>query len=86
VVGKFGWFGRSGNLGGLEVWKDLKGRTIGRKLSPVINVFLQLRVDCVSYSGDYLSERLVHSTTVVLHVVHIHFNISTIHITLLFIM
>jgi hypothetical protein len=45
-VGKFGWFWRSGNLGGLEVWKDLKGRTIGRILSPVINVFLQLRVDC----------------------------------------
>jgi hypothetical protein len=47
-----------------------------RILSPVMNVFLQLHVDCVSYhSGDYRTERLVRSITV-LHVVQIHINIS----------
>jgi hypothetical protein len=45
--------------------------------SPVINVFLQLHVDCVRYhSGDYRTERLVHSITVVLRVVQIHINTS----------
>jgi hypothetical protein len=49
---------------------------IGRILSPVINVFLQHHVDCVSYySGVCRTEGLVHSTTVVLHVVKIHMNI-----------
>jgi hypothetical protein len=57
--------GRSGNLGGREDWEG------GRILSPIMNVFLQLHVDCVSYFGNYLTERLVHSITVVLHVVKI---------------
>jgi hypothetical protein len=39
---------------------------------------MQLDVDCVSYhSGDYRAESLVHTFTVVLHVVHTHINIST---------
>jgi hypothetical protein len=38
---------------------------------------LQLHVDCVSYhSGDYRIGRLVHSITVVLHVVQTHINIG----------
>jgi hypothetical protein len=63
----------------------LEGGTIGRRLSAVINVFLHLHVDYVCYSVDYLSERLVHSITVVFHV-KININMSRIHITLLFIM
>jgi hypothetical protein len=52
-VGKFGSLGRSGYLRGREVWKDFKGGKIGRNLSPIMNVFLQLHVDCVRYhSGD----------------------------------
>jgi hypothetical protein len=47
--------------GDREVWNDREGRRI---LSPVINVALQLHIDCASYSGDYLTERLVHSITV----------------------
>jgi hypothetical protein len=40
-------------------------------------VYLQLRVDCVSYhSGDYRTERLDDSITHVLHVVQIHINAS----------
>jgi hypothetical protein len=73
-VGKFGRLGMSRNLGGREVWKGWEG---GRILSPVMNVFLQLHVDCVSYhSGDYRTERLVLSITVVLHVVQIYINMS----------
>jgi hypothetical protein len=64
-------------LGGREVWKDWEGGTIGRILLPVMNVFLQLHVHCVSYhSGDYRTERLVLSITDVLHVVQITINIS----------
>jgi hypothetical protein len=38
----------------------------------------QVHVDCVSYhSGDYCTERLVHSITVVFHVVQIHTRINT---------
>jgi hypothetical protein len=38
---------------------------------------LQLHVQYVSYhSGEYRTERLVHSINVVLHVVQIHINIS----------
>jgi hypothetical protein len=41
-----------------------------------MNLFLQLHVDCVRYhSGDNRTERLVHSITVVLHVVQMHINI-----------
>jgi hypothetical protein len=58
--------GRSGNLGGREVWKDWEGARIGSIFSPVINEFLQLHVDCECYvSVDYNTERLVHSITVV---------------------
>jgi hypothetical protein len=50
---------------------------ISRIFSAVINVFLQLHEDCVSYqSGDYRTERLVHSITDVLQVLQIHINIS----------
>jgi hypothetical protein len=67
---KVGKFERLGKLAGLKDWEG------GRILSPVINVFLQLHVHCVSYhSGDYRTERLVHSIAV-LHVVQIHINIS----------
>jgi hypothetical protein len=63
-------------LGGRDVWKGWEGGRIGRILSPVMNVFLQLNVYCLSYhSADYRTERLVHSITVVPHVVHIHINI-----------
>jgi hypothetical protein len=48
----------------------LGGRKDGMILSPVMNVFSQLHVHCVSYhSGDYRAERLVHSITVVLHLI-----------------
>jgi hypothetical protein len=57
-----------------------------RLFSPVINVFLQLHVDCVCYiSVEYRTERLVHSITLF----QIHINVSIyiyIYITLLFIM
>jgi hypothetical protein len=77
-VGKFWRIGRSENLGGREVWKDWEGGSVGRILSPIINAFLQLRVDCVSYhSFDSRTERLMHSVTVVLHVVQIHIKVST---------
>jgi hypothetical protein len=67
--------GRSGNLGGREVSKDWEGGSIGRILTSVMNVFLQLHVHCVIYqSGDYRTERLVHRITVVLHSVKIQFN------------
>jgi hypothetical protein len=56
--------------------KDSEGERIGRILSPLINVFLQHHIDFVSYFGDYHTERLVHSITVVLHVVQIHISIS----------
>jgi hypothetical protein len=40
----------------------MKGGRIGRILSPVMSVFLQLHIHCESYhSGDYDAERLVHS-------------------------
>jgi hypothetical protein len=41
--------GRSGNLGGRLIWKDWEGGRFGRIFSPVINVFLELDVDCVCY-------------------------------------
>jgi hypothetical protein len=41
-----------------------------------MNVFLQIHEHCVSYSGDYCTESLVHSITVVLRVVQIHINVS----------
>jgi hypothetical protein len=64
-------------LGGWEVWTQWQGERVSRILSPVMNVFLQLHVCCVSYhSGDYRTERLVHSITVVIDVVQIHINIS----------
>jgi hypothetical protein len=76
-VGKFWRLERSENLGGRKVWKDLEGGSFSRILSPIIIAILPLRVDCVSYhSGDYRTERLVHSITVVLHVVQIHINVS----------
>jgi hypothetical protein len=63
-------------LGGREVWKDWDSGRIGRMLSPLKNVFLQLHVQCVGYhSGDYRTERLVRSIPV-LHVVQIHININ----------
>jgi hypothetical protein len=53
--------------------EDWEGGCIGRILSPVMNVLLQLHVDGVSYhSGDCRIERLVHSITVV----QIHINIG----------
>jgi hypothetical protein len=55
---------------------DWEGGCIGRILSPVMNVFLQLHIDCISCSGDCRTERLVHSITVVLHVVQTHINIG----------
>jgi hypothetical protein len=64
-VGRFGRSGNVGRSGGLVDGGD------GWFLSPVINLCLQLHVDCVSYSGDYRTERLVHSISVVLHVVQI---------------
>jgi hypothetical protein len=49
---------------------------LGRILSPIINAYLQLRVDCVTYhSGDYRTERLDDSITHVLHVVQIHIKV-----------
>jgi hypothetical protein len=66
--------GRSGNLGHREVWKDWEGERFGRLFSPVINVFLELHVDCLCYiSIDYRTENLVDSITIV----QIHINIST---------
>jgi hypothetical protein len=63
-------FGRSGNF---VVREDWKGGCIGRILSPIMNVLLQLHAYCVSYhSGDCRVERLVHSITVVLQVVEIY--------------
>jgi hypothetical protein len=60
-------------LGCREVWTEWQGERIGRILSPVMNVFLQLHSCCVSYhTGDYGTERLVHSINVV---VQIHINI-----------
>jgi hypothetical protein len=47
-VGKFWRLGRSENLGGREVWKDLEGGSFSRILWPIINAYLKLRVDCVS--------------------------------------
>jgi hypothetical protein len=80
-VGQFGRLGKSENLGVQEIWevgrfwKDWEGGTIGRILSPVIYVFLLLHVDCVIFhSGDYRTERPVHSIILVLHVA-IHSNI-----------
>jgi hypothetical protein len=35
-------------VGGREVWKDWEGKSFGRILSPIINAYLQLRVNCVS--------------------------------------
>jgi hypothetical protein len=67
-------------LEGREVLKDWEGGRIGRILSPVMNVFLQLHVLCASYhSSDYRTERLVRNIAVVLHVVQIHINISIVH-------
>jgi predicted P-loop ATPase/GTPase len=63
-------------LGGREVFKDWETGRIGRLLTPLENVFLQLDVQYVSYnSGDYRKESLVHNINVVLHVVEIHTNI-----------
>jgi hypothetical protein len=59
-------------LEGQEIWE---GGRVFRILSPVRNVFLNVCVDCVSYTGDYSTDRLVHSITVVLHVVEILINI-----------
>jgi hypothetical protein len=71
----------SENLGGQEVKKFgrlgvWEGGRMGMILSSVRNVFLNLFVDCLSYTGDYSTDRLVHSITVVLHVVQILINIS----------
>jgi hypothetical protein len=56
---KFGRLGRSGNFGGEEVSKDLKGGGSVRILSPLMNVFLQLHVHCVCFlSGDFLAKKL----------------------------
>jgi hypothetical protein len=64
-------------LGGEEVWNDWEGGRMGRILSPVMNVFLQLHIHCICYHlGDYYAERLFLSITVVLHVVEIHINVS----------
>jgi hypothetical protein len=73
--------GRSENLGGHEVKKFgrlgvWEGGRIGMILSPVRNVFLKVCVDCVSYTGDYSTDRLVRNITVVLHFVEILINIS----------
>jgi hypothetical protein len=57
----------------------------GRILSPVMNVYFQLHVHCVTYhSSDYRTERVVHSITVVLHVVK--YILLQVYFTLLFIM
>jgi hypothetical protein len=73
-VGKFGRLVRSEDLGCRHTWEC---GSFGSILSPVINAFLQLGVDCVSYhSGDYRTEGLVHSITVVLPVVQIQIIIS----------
>jgi hypothetical protein len=46
-------------------------------LTLIMSVLLQLHADCVSYhSGVCRIERLVHSITVVLHVVQIQINIG----------
>jgi hypothetical protein len=51
----------------LEVRKVKSFERLGR------SEFIQLHADCVSYhSGDYRAESLVHTFTVVLHVVHTH--------------
>jgi hypothetical protein len=74
---EIGRIGRSESLGGygdqdvLEVRKVKSFESLGR------SEFMQLHVDCVSYhSGDYRAESLVHTFTIVLHVVHTHINIS----------
>jgi hypothetical protein len=68
---------RSKNLGGRDIWEDWEGGSFGRVLSPTINAFLHLGGDCVNYhSGDYRTERLLHSITVVIHVLQIHIIIS----------
>jgi hypothetical protein len=77
-VRKFGRLRRPGSFGGYrgqEIWEVGGIGRIGRILSPVMNVFLQLHVDCVRLCGDYRTERLVHSINVVLHV-QIHINVS----------
>jgi hypothetical protein len=58
-------------LGGSRDRKFVEVREVGRFgriLSPVMDVFLQLNIHCVSYSGHYRAQRLVHSINVVLHV------------------
>jgi hypothetical protein len=56
--------GRSGNLGDREVWKDWHCGRFGKMFSQVINVFLELHVDCIcSISVDYRTERLVRNIT-----------------------
>jgi hypothetical protein len=68
--------GRSVNLGGRKVWKDWDSGRIGRMLSPLKYVSLQIHVQNVSYhTGDYRTESLVLSINVVLHIVQIHINI-----------
>jgi hypothetical protein len=75
-VGKSVRLERSEKFGGREVWEDCEDTRIERILSPVKNLFLQVRVDCVSYhSGDNRTQRLVHSIIVLLHVVQIPINL-----------
>jgi hypothetical protein len=64
-------------LGGRKFSKSGKGGSLVWILSPIINAFLELGVDGVSYhSGDYRTERIVHSFNVVFHVGQIHIIIS----------
>jgi hypothetical protein len=48
-AGKFGKLGKSTNFGYRELLIDWEGGSIGRILSPVINVFLKLHVNCLSF-------------------------------------
>jgi hypothetical protein len=48
-----------------------EGGRVFRIFSPVRNEFLDLCVDCVSFTGDYSTNRLVHSITVVQIIINI---------------
>jgi hypothetical protein len=76
---RIGRIGRWESLGGYGDQKVLEVRKVKRFERLGRSEFMQLdvRVDCVPYlSGDYRAESLVHSFTVVVHVVHTHINIS----------
>jgi hypothetical protein len=60
-------------FGRLGVWEGGRIRMIP---SSVRNVYLKVCVDCVSYTGDYSTDRLVHSITVFVHVVQMIIIIS----------